>query len=506
MTGNLRTAVGVIGAGAMGSGIAQVALLAGHEVLLLDIDPDAAARAATKIGTRLTSLVEKGRLDHGGLIEAQARLRVALDYEELADCELAIEAVAEVPTIKAQVFARLEETVSPECLLATNTSSLSITALGSRLSRPNRFLGLHFFNPAPLMRLVEIIAGISTSAETLERAADLMRRWGKETVRVTCSPGFIVNRVARPFYGEAMRLLELDIAEPSLIDALLVDGAGFKMGPCELTDLIGHDVSLAVTRSVWEASGFDPRYQPSLVQQALVDAGRLGRKTGQGIYDHTIEHASIPSPARAMVPPPQHSIQCIGRGPLANFISSRINCPTSDGADERIELQCGSWVALTDGRPAYERARQCGYPVILVDRWEPSDSMVRVAVTSSPNCPHKSLDQAIGLLQVCGLTVHVITDSPGLVVARTVAMLANEAVDLLQRHVAEAADIDLAMTLGTNYPRGPLAWCDTWGASYVLAILDNLFATFHDPRYRASTLLRQAAFEGMPLASGRSLT
>jgi 3-hydroxybutyryl-CoA dehydrogenase len=296
------TTIGVVGAGAMGAGIAQVAAMAGHPVVLCDARADALPRAKTGMEKGLAKLVERGKLTPTQASEIIARIRWVgpdslggPDLRPLASAGLVIEAIVEDLAIKRDLFVRLEQVLAPGALLATNTSSLSVAAIASALATPERMLGLHFFNPAPLMALVEVVGGVRTASTVLDQGVALMRAWGKVPVRTADTPGFIVNRVARPFYGEALRLLEEGVADPATIDHAMRTLGGFKMGPCELMDFIGHDINFAVTRSVWEQTFHEPRYRPSLVQQRLVEAGWLGRKAGRGFYDYA-NGATPPAP------------------------------------------------------------------------------------------------------------------------------------------------------------------------------------------------------------------
>jgi 3-hydroxybutyryl-CoA dehydrogenase len=280
---NLETVL-VIGAGTMGAGIAQVTARAGLRTILYDTQPEALERARQQIERDLEKLEHKGKLSAAERHTALEHLRTSTTLEVARDAQLVIEAASEKLAIKHEIFRSLEQHVGADTLLATNTSTISISAISSVLEHPNRALGLHFFNPATIMPLVEVITAEQTSSQTLEAALGFVQRIAKTPIVTKDSPGFIVNRVARPFYGEALRLLE-DGGDVRTIDRAL-RGAGFKMGAFELMDLIGLDINLAASKSVYEAFFQDPKYRPSVIQQRLVDAGRLGRKAGRGFYEY----------------------------------------------------------------------------------------------------------------------------------------------------------------------------------------------------------------------------
>lgn len=397
-----RDPVAVIGAGAMGTGIAQLAAQAGHRVHLVDARAGAAASAKQGLAATLGRLVGKGRVSQAEADATLGRVLVA-DGEADADADvdatlaalppvaLVIEAVVEDLAVKRSLFATLAAHQSAETVLASNTSSLDLTAIADGLPSPGRVLGLHFFNPPPVMKLVEVVHGRETDEGVAATCAELMRAWGKTPVHCTSTPGFIVNRVARPFYGEAQRMVQEGVADPATIDLALREHAGFRMGPLELTDLIGQDVNLAVGTSVWEQTGRDPRYEPTAYQQGLVADGRLGRKSGHGVFDYAADGTALDAT------------------PDAELAARLVGGPTA-------------------------------------------------------------------------------TDP----VARTLAMLVNEAVDLVARGEATAPDVDTAMRLGTNYPKGPHEWLAEIGAERVLAQLRELDAAFPGGRYRPSPALEAA--------------
>ncbi|MBW8092371.1 3-hydroxyacyl-CoA dehydrogenase [Streptomyces hygroscopicus subsp. hygroscopicus] len=488
--------VAVIGTGTMGQGIAQVALAAGHPVRLYDAAPGRAAQAAGAIAARLGRLVAKGALPAADRDAALGRLAPVADLADLADAELAVEAILEELGAKQQLFTALESVVSDGCLLATNTSSLSVTSVAGVLRRPGRLIGLHFFNPAPLMPLVEVVRGAATDQAAADRAYATVAAWGKTPVRCADTPGFIVNRIARPFYAEAFRAYEEHGADPATLDAVLRESGGFRMGPFELTDLIGQDVNESVTRSVWEALFHDPKFTPSLAQRRLVASGRLGRKTGHGWFDHT-EGAVRPGPHTAEPCEPPGKVTLHGDlGPAAELVGlmAEAGIPvTREPAGGHLSLPDGTRLSLTDGTTATRDpfAASVRFDLALDYR-----TAGRVALAPSQAVPEASLRSAIGLFQALGKRVSVVQDIPGMIVARTVAMLVDFAEDAAARGVADPEDIDTAMLTGVNYPRGPLAWGRALGARWVRDTLRNLHEACPTGRYAPSqALIRRAAAE-----------
>jgi 3-hydroxybutyryl-CoA dehydrogenase len=490
--------VAVIGCGAMGMGIAQVAATAGHPVLLTDARPDAAAKARDGIAAALSRLVEKGQMDETQRAAIVGRLRPVGSVAELGPAWLVIEAVVEDLAVKRSLFGQVEEVAGPDVILASNTSSLSITAIGAGLKRPERLVGMHFFNPAPVMALVEVVSGLATDAGVAETVYETARAWGKVPVHARSTPGFIVNRVARPFYAEGLRVLQEGGADPATIDTLMRESGGFRMGPFELMDLIGHDVNSAVTRSVHQAYFGDPRFLPSLIQQELVDAGRLGRKTGQGFYRYAPK-PEVPEPATVGdgVRPSRVVVQ--GEvGPAAVLVPALRDAGVavdqavgSDDGSGRFIVD-GCTIALTDGRSATQRAAETGTrDLVLFDLALDYSSAGRIGIAVADGADAGWLGRAAGLFQALGKKVSVLDDVPGLIVMRTVAMLANEAADAVLHGVASVADVDTAMTKGVNYPLGPLAWADRIGVGRVLGVLDALAGLYGEDRYRASALMRR---------------
>ncbi|WNO73491.1 3-hydroxyacyl-CoA dehydrogenase [Streptomyces sp. AM8-1-1] len=485
--------VAVVGTGTMGQGIAQVALVAGHPVLLYDAVPGRADEAAEAIGARLDRLVEKGRMAAAERDGARARLQPAADLAELADAALVVEAIVEQLPVKQQLFVALEKIVAEDCLLATNTSSLSVTAVAGALKNPGRFVGLHFFNPAPLLPLVEVVSGFATESAAATRAYATAKAWGKTPVRCADTPGFIVNRIARPFYAEAFAVYEEQAADPATIDAVLRECGGFKMGPFELTDLIGQDVNEAVTRSVWDSFFQSPKFVPSLAQRRLVESGLHGRKSGRGWYAYT-DGATRPEPHTAPATEPPTEITVEGDlGPAGELVALLREAgitvrETEEDRGTRILLPSGGQLVLADGQTSAEFRDVVYFDLALDYR-----AATRIALAASEVTEWETLRQSIGLFQALGKSVSVIRDVPGMIVARTVAMLVDLAADAVAKKVASAQDIDTAMRLGVNYPLGPVEWGRRLGRSWAHELLDELHARVPTGRYAPSLgLYRQS--------------
>lgn len=492
----------------MGAGIAQVAALAGHPVRLVDNRHGVAAAAVTKIGETLLQLASKKKLDGAKAADAASRITAVEQIDDLADAGLIIEAIVENLEVKRQLLSQLEAVVSDDCILATNTSSLSVTAIAARMRAPQRVVGMHFFNPAPLMALVEVVSGLATDPQVLETLTATAVAWGKVPVQAKSTPGFIVNRCARPYYAEGLRLLLERAADCATIDAVMRESGGFRMGPFELMDLIGHDVNYAVTKSVFDASYGDPRYTPSLAQLELVHAGFLGRKSGRGFYQYG--EAPLPKPAtEGSISGPLPPIAIYGRSDLAQALVARLEAAKifhlynpnagDDGVVAKVE---DTVLFLTDGRTATQRSLDLGRNnLVLVDLALDFRKASRVALAKSDLCSGDGFKGVVAVMQSAGYDVSRLEDVPGLAVMRTVAMLANEAAEAVNHGVCSAAAADLAMLKGVNYPRGPLDWADAVGLSVIAKVLLNLSECYGEDRYRLSTLLRRCASSGRRLSA-----
>lgn len=496
--------VGVIGAGTMGAGIAQVAAAAGHPVRLMDARPDAARAAHDNIAAALSALVGKGRMSAPEREAILARIVPVDVLADLAGAALVVEVIVEQLQAKQTLLRELENHVGRDAILASNTSSISVTALANGMRHPERVVGMHFFNPVPLMKLVEVVSGAETAAGVADAIFNLSRRWGKTPVHARSTPGFIVNRIARPFYAEALALLQEQAATPAQLDRA-ARSAGFRMGPCELMDLIGHDINYAVTVSVFDANYGDRRYVPSLVQKALVDGGRLGRKAGKGFYEGVQASVPVPAadtPAGNPVLPTALPIVLMGNTAivqkLAHWLAGRQIAFSHAADSDWCGLRIGdAELHLSDGRTAAQLAcERNAYEsnigqLAVIDLPLLSERSDAIGIAFAPGVSIEAQAGIAATLAGCGLQAIVMRDVPGLLIARTIAMLINEGADAVYQGVCDAASADLAMKLGTNYPAGPFEWLQQIGVDYTVNLLNNLFAAYRSERYRISPLLQQ---------------
>jgi 3-hydroxybutyryl-CoA dehydrogenase len=496
----------IAGAGTMGAGIAQVAAGAGHPVKLFDSSRSALEEAQRRLRANLEKLVSSGKLSGEGSLQILGRIEPVQALSAAGVAGLVVEAIAESLPLKRQLFQELEGIVSDACVLASNTSSLSVTAIAQGLRRPERCVGLHFFNPVPQMRLVEIVSGLRSAPAVAASLAALAERWGKVAVHARSTPGFIVNRVARPFYAEALALLQERAAEPASIDRCL-RGAGFRMGACELMDLIGHDVNAAVTEAIYQASFNDKRYVPSPVQRELIAAGWLGRKSGRGFFDYgagQAPDAAPPAPDAAL--PSAGQLVLHGQGAFVERLARAL--ASAGRAFERRSASSWSGLAadgaqlrLTDGRPAglvalHERVPELGLvDLTLAGAREPVAAQpAALAWTVARAASPEWQARVPRWLAAAGWVPCRVQDTPGLVVARTLAMLINEAADAVQQGVCNESTLDRALQLGVNYPGGPFEWLSSWHDCAVVRLLDHLDEHYRGERYRVSPELRQRAW------------
>ncbi|MES2784053.1 MAG: 3-hydroxyacyl-CoA dehydrogenase [Pseudomonadota bacterium] len=494
--------VGVVGAGAMGRGIAQIAAQAGSEVLLFDTQPAAVAKARDEIFGQWERLQEKGRIDAAGVERNKSLLKAADSLAAMARCDLVIEAVVERLDVKQALLAEIEAIVAPTAVLATNTSSLSVTAIAAALKRPQQFAGFHFFNPVPLMKVVEVIAGLKTSQAACSQLASFAREMGHTPVQAQDTPGFIVNHAGRAYGTESLRIVSEGIADFATIDRILRDQVGFKLGPFELMDLTALDVSHPVMESIYRQYYEEPRYRPSVITAQRLAGGAIGRKVGQGFYSYIDGKAQVPAepsvPQVAEMPPVWVSTRAARRSELFQLLKDL-------GA--RIETgQSPSPQALSLVAPL-------GFDittVAVVERLDPSrtvgiDTLIdepatrRRVLATNPATRTDMRDAAHALFARDGKAVSVIRDSGGFVTQRVVASIVNIASDICQQQICSPKDLETAVTLGLGYPLGPLAMGDRWGPTNILEVLFNMQTVYGDPRYRPSPWLRRRGAIGLSL-------
>lgn len=516
MSGDPASTIGVLGAGTMGAGIAQLAARSGASTLLHDPVAPALERGLANARAGLVKEAERGRLDPAEAESATQRLHAVDSLDALAPCELVIEAAPERLELKHKLYARLSEIVSERCVLATNTSSLPVTSIASAATHPDRVVGMHFFNPAPTMRLLEVIAGTLSDERALALATATGEKMGKSVIRATDGPGFLVNRCNRPFGLEALRLVQERIADFQTIDRVVRLEGGFRMGPFELSDLVGVDTGFDVSRSFYELGFGEPRWRPSPIQARMVAAGLHGRKSGRGYYDYTSGEPyrpADPEPVAASAPSDGEGLVVVcGEGVLAGELRAAataagydvrgtqdaqrelpaliVECGVGSGSSSRggprvVLCDSGSLAALDPGGPSV------GFHVL-----PPFAHARLVELTRGETSSPSAAARAERFFAALGKHVEWVGDAPGLVLGRIICQVINESAFALGEGVGSAADIDTGMRLGLNHPRGPLEWADAIGLDHVLTVLAALCEEYGEERYRPAPALRRLVLEG----------
>jgi len=491
--------VAVIGAGAMGRGIAQVCAQAGIQTLLYDARDGAVAEALAAVGKGLDGQVAKGRMSADDKAGVMARFKPMAALADAASAGLVIEAIVEDLAVKRELFRALEKYLSADAVIATNTSSLSVTEIAAGCERPARIGGLHFFNPPPVMKLVEVIGGLRSDPDLADALVAFSRRIGKQPIVATDTPGFVVNHAGRAYGPEALRIVAQGIAAPFEVDTLMKESAGFRMGPFELLDLIGADVTQAVMESIYARYYDEPMYQPSAQLAVRVAGGLLGRKTGRGFYDYS-GPVTAGTPTIAVAPCAKPKSVWIadedGGGDLAALLKAA-GIATTLGGTPSAHAVCLVTPLGEDCTSAALRLKLDPARTVAVDIFGNLKS--RITAMKNPLTAPDALGAAVAALAATGAPVTAINDSAGFVVQRLLAMIVNVGTRIAELRVAEPADIDTGAELGLNYPKGPLALGDALGPSRVLAVLDGMQAVAHDPKYRATAWLRRRAALGVSL-------
>jgi 3-hydroxybutyryl-CoA dehydrogenase len=514
MTGVPDT-IGVLGAGTMGAGIAQLAALAGARTLLYDPDASALERGLAQIRRQLDRGVERGRYEAEKAAAASDRLEAVEDLSVFADCGLVIEAAPERLELKAELFGQVAEVVGDDCVLATNTSSIPVTAIAGSVPGPERFVGMHFFNPAPVMKLLEVVAGEESSEAALEVARVTGRAMEREVIDAFDGPGFLVNRCSRPFGLEGQRAVQEQLADVPTVDRICRLGGGFRMGPFELSDLVGVDTGFAVSESFYRLSYGEPRWRPSVLAARMVAAGRHGRKTGKGWYEYA-EDGSYrdEDPAPPAIGGGGGRLLAVS-GTIA-LAGELLEAAAAAGWDARqpdqvegevpaVVVDCGSdpeepplqggpqVVLCADGSLA---ALDLGGSAVGFHALPPLAESRLVELVRGPETSDTAARAAEELFATLGKVTVWVGDAPGLVLGRIVCQVVNECAFALGEGVGSAQDIDTGMRLGMNWPRGPLAWADAIGLDHVLAVLDGLWEEYREERYRAAPELRRRVLQG----------
>ncbi|MFL6567128.1 MAG: 3-hydroxyacyl-CoA dehydrogenase [Burkholderiales bacterium] len=484
---------GVAGSGTMGRGIVQVLAQCGVRTLVFDAQPDAARRAKATIAETLAKLAERGKLERSAAEDALARIELVERLEGLAPCQLVVEAIVEDLGAKRELFSRLEGIVGPDTVLASNTSSLSVTAMAAACKRPQRVAGYHFFNPVPVMKVVEVVAGELTEPAVTEALSALARRFGHAPVRCKDTPGFVVNHAGRAYVPEALRILSEGVADFATIDRILVDAAGFRLGPFGLMDLVGLDVSHAVMKSMYQQYFEEPKYKPSFLCEPRVAAGLLGRKTGRGWYSYGKDGSAEPI-APAPVPTAKRP-ESVWAVPELQELLARLEArmaATPDAASVCFVAPLGKDTTTCALELGLDPRRTVAVDPLF-------GFSKRRTLMCSPVTTAEARQSAHALLGCDGVPVSVIKDSPGFVAQRVVAHIVNVGCDIAQMRIATPEDLDRAVVLGLSYPRGPLAMGDAAGPARILAVLEAMHDFYQEPRYRPSPWLRRRARLGVSL-------
>jgi 3-hydroxybutyryl-CoA dehydrogenase len=492
---------GVVGSGTMGRGIVQVLAQCGARTRVFDAKPGAAQAARDAIAKSLAGLVQKGRVAQDAADATLARIEIAEGLEALADCHIVVEAIVEDLEAKRALFRALEGIVGEGCVLASNTSSLSVTAMAAACAKPARVAGYHFFNPVPVMKIVEVVDGALTAPWVGEALAALARRFGHTPVRCKDTPGFVVNHAGRGYTPESMRVLTEGVADFATIDRILVDAAGFRLGPFGLMDLVGLDVHYGVMKSLYQQYFEEPRYRPSYLLEPRVAAGLLGRKTGRGWYVYGKDGAEkLPEQPVPAVKAAQLWVapNAAALAELAGALGARVESGPKPSAD----VAC---LVAPLGQDATTTALQLHLDPARTVAVDPLFGFAKRRTLMTTPVTRPALRDAVhGLLAADGVPVSVIHDSAGFVAQRVVAHIVNVGCDIAQQRIATPEDLDRAVMLGLSYPKGPLAMGDAVGPSRILTILEAMHALYQEPRYRPSPWLRRRARLGISLLTPES--
>ncbi|MEY4599573.1 MAG: hypothetical protein RLZZ445_2370 [Pseudomonadota bacterium] len=493
--------IGVIGTGAMGRGIVQVAAAGGMHVLMMDTRAGAADEARDFVAKMLSRAAEKGSMTPADADAATARIKVAHSLAEFKACHMVVEAIVENLDAKRALFGELEDLVSADCILATNTSSMSVTTIAAKLKTPQRFAGFHFFNPVPLMKLVEVIDGLQTENWVSEALMVIGKRMTREPVRLTDAPGFLVNQVGRGFTLEASHLVYEGVSNFVDVDRVMRDVGGFRMGPFELMELTGLDVTQPASVLIYNQFFQEQRYRPSLIMQSRYEAGVLGRKSKKGFYTYDAEMKPIVA-AEAPAPKARPDSVWVSKAePQGHEVLTALLTKLGANIETGAKPSAKALILVTPvGKDATSCAVEEGLDpkrTVAVDTLFPM--VKRRTIMGTPLTEASVKEAAHGLLASDGVPVTVCRDSPGFIAQRIVAMIVNIGCSIAQSRTAQPSDIDKAVTLGLNYPNGPLKFGDVVGVEKIHRVLANMNTLYADPRYRPNIWMTRRAKLGVSL-------